>query len=68
VEDRRAVYVVATAQGRELEEEVTPQVTEIDQRLRACVTAEEWQVMEQVLEKISRGASAAPLKNAQTAK
>ena len=67
VEDRRAVFVVATAQGRALEEEVSPQVAEIDQRLRACVTADEWHVMEQVLEKISAGASGAPLKTAQAA-
>lgn len=68
VEDRRAVYVVATAQGRALEEQVSPQVSEIDQRLRASVTAEEWRVMERVLEKISAGATSAPLKSAQGAK
>ena len=56
VEDRRAVFVVATAQGQALEEEVSPQVAEIDHQLRASVTAEEWRMMEQVLEKISAGA------------
>ena len=55
-EDRRAVFVVATAQGQALEEEVSPQVAEIDRQLRASVTAEEWRMMEQVLEKISAGA------------
>ena len=49
VEDRRAVYVVATVQGRALEEEVSPQVRQIDENLRASVTAEEWQVMQRVL-------------------
>lgn len=67
VEDRRAVFVVATAKGTALEEEVSPQVAEIDQRLRASVTAEEWLMMEQVLEKISAGASAAPHKAAEAA-
>ena len=56
VEDRRAVVVVAPAQGQALEEEVSPQVAEIDRQLRASVTAEEWRMMEQVLEKISTGA------------
>ena len=56
VEDRRAVFVVATAQGQALDEEVSPQVAEIDRQLRASVTAEEWRMMEQVLEKISTGA------------
>jgi len=68
VEDRRAVFIVATAKGRALEAEVSPQVTEIDQQLRASVTAEEWQVMERVLGKIALGANAAPLKTAQGAK
>ena len=68
VEDRRAVYVVATVQGRALEEEVSPQVRQIDENLRASVTAEEWQVMQRVLEKISNGAAAVPLKSAQGAK
>ena len=67
VEDRRAVFVIATAKGRALEEEVSPQVSEIDQRLRASVTADEWQMMERVLEKISAGASATPLKAAEAA-
>ena len=31
VEDRRAVFVIATAKGQALEEEVSPQVSQIDQ-------------------------------------
>ena len=53
VEDRRAVFVIATAKGRALEAQVTPLVSEIDQKLRARVTPEEWQMMERVLQKIS---------------
>ena len=67
VEDRRAVFVIATAKGQALEEEVSPQVSQIDQRLRASVTAAEWQMMEQVLEKISAGASAPAMKAAAAA-
>ncbi|MEP5178961.1 MAG: MarR family transcriptional regulator [Rhizobiaceae bacterium] len=53
VKDRRAVYVIATAEGRALEAEVSPQVTEIDKKLRSRVTPQEWQSMENVLRKIS---------------
>ena len=53
VEDRRAIFVIATAKGRALEAKVTPLVSEIDQELRARVTPEEWQMMERVLQKIS---------------
>jgi homoprotocatechuate degradation regulator HpaR len=54
VEDRRAVYILATDKGRALEAEVTPKVSEIDQRLRASVTQREWAAMEQTLDKISK--------------
>ena len=61
VEDRRAIFVIATAKGRALEAKVTPLVSEIDQELRARVTPEEWQMMERVLQKISL--NTAPLKS-----
>ena len=61
VEDRRAIFVIATAEGRALEAQVTPLVSEIDQELRARVTPEEWQMMEQVLQKISLNTT--PLKS-----
>ncbi len=51
--DRRAVYIVATASSRELEKEVSPQVTAIHDQLRATVTDEEWQTLETVLSKFS---------------
>jgi len=51
-EDRRVVYILATHQGRELEQEVSPQVKQIDDNLRACVSVEEWHGMETVLSKI----------------
>lgn len=53
VEDRRAVFVIATDRGRALEALVSPQVSKIDQNLRARVTPEEWQMMERILQKIS---------------
>ena len=54
VEDRRVVFVVATAQGRSLGKEVAPQVDAINDTLRKSVTASEWQAMETTLAKISR--------------
>ncbi len=52
VEDRREIYVVATAKGRDLQEVVTPQVIAIHQRLRASVGENEWETMQATLEKI----------------
>ena len=51
--DRRAVYIVATAKSRKLEKEVSPQVTAIHEHLRSSVSAEEWQLMESILTRIS---------------
>lgn len=66
VEDRRVVYVVATAQGRALEEEVTPQVTKIDENLRSRVTPEEWRAMEETLARIAGQPNQPEVKNAGT--
>ncbi len=66
VEDRRVVYVVATAQGRALEEEVTPQVTKIDENLRSRVTPEEWRAMEETLARIAGQLNQPEVKNAGT--
>jgi len=57
--DRRAIYIVATAKSRELEKEVSPQVTAIHERIRETVSDEEWQLMEAILGKFS----AAPISN-----
>jgi len=54
VEDRRVVYVIATAKGRALEEDVTPLVSEIDARMRGSVSSEQWTQMEKTLEAISK--------------
>ena len=51
--DRRAVYIVATAKSRELQNEVSPQITAIQQQMRALVSEPEWAQMEQTLTKIS---------------
>lgn len=51
--DRRAVYVLASARGRELEALVTPEVQAIQTRIRASVSDDEWQAMQNTLEKIS---------------
>jgi len=55
VEDRRQIYVIATANGRALQEEVTPQVAEIQDRILKTVTSEEWQQLQNILGKISNG-------------
>lgn len=52
-EDRRAVFIVATPMSRELEREVSPQVSAIHEKLRAVVSDEEWQTMEAVLARFS---------------
>ncbi len=52
--DRRAVHVLASARGRELEAVVTPEVLAIQTRIRASVSDDEWQSMQATLEKISR--------------
>ena len=49
------VYIVATAEGRALEQEVSPQVQKIDERLRSAVSVEEWHSMEETLKKFSSG-------------
>lgn len=53
VDDRRIVYVIATQKGREIEKQVTVQVSDIHAKLRSAVTEEEWAQMEHVLEKIA---------------
>lgn len=52
-DDRRAVYITATAKSRELEAEVSPQVAEIQSRVKATVSEKEWAAMEKTLRKIS---------------
>jgi len=61
--DRRAVYIVATAKSRELEREVSPQVTAIHEQLKGTVTDEEWQLMESKLAKFSEAAPFARIKD-----
>lgn len=51
--DRRAIYITATAKSRKLQQEVSPQIEEIQTRVRSLVTADEWKQMEQTLQKIS---------------
>lgn len=58
LEDRRSTYVVATAAGRALQQDVAPHLDEIDQRLRAAVPQQHWQAMEDTLLKVA--AEAAP--------
>lgn len=67
VEDRRAIYIVATAAGRAIKKDVAPRVAEIDQRLRGCVSEAEWEMMSGVLEKIALGLTAQDLPLAEKA-
>lgn len=55
VDDRRQVYVVATAEGRSLQADVTPGVVDIQNRIRATVSDREWAAMEKTLAKITAG-------------
>ena len=52
-DDRRVVYIIATAKSRKLEKEVTPQVAAIQAQERAALSAKEWASMEMILAKIS---------------
>ena len=51
--DRRAIYITATAKGRELEATVSPKVEAIQSRIRATVSDREWKAMEKTLLKIA---------------
>ena len=53
VSDRRAVHVVATADGRALQERIMPEVARIDAVLRARVSAGEWAAMVATLERLA---------------
>jgi homoprotocatechuate degradation regulator HpaR len=53
--DRRAIYITATAQSRQLQQQVNPQVEDIQTQVRGMVSAEEWAQMEQTLGKIASG-------------
>ncbi|MEM8750423.1 MAG: MarR family transcriptional regulator [Pseudomonadota bacterium] len=59
--DRRQVYVVATAKGRALHQEVMPHVVAIHEDLKVRVSDEEWAAMETILNKIRRPAGASNL-------
>ncbi len=65
VEDRRVVFVIATAKGRALEAKVSPRVAEIDAQLRSSVTPEEWEAMEDILSKIAGRMKNPELKNSE---
>jgi len=51
--DRRAIYIMATANSRELQRQVSPEIEAVQARVRNFVSAEEWTQMEQTLQKIS---------------
>ena len=53
VTDRRAVYIIATARARALQRDVDPQVSAIQEGIRAGVSAREWAAMEKTLAKIA---------------
>lgn len=60
VEDRRVVYVIATAEGRQLQEEVMPQVAKIHERMQQAVSRQEWIAMEKTLTTITDAMSSEP--------
>lgn len=57
-DDRRQIYVVATDQGRLLQQEVTPQLVAIQEQIQACVSEKEWQALNNILDKITSGMTA----------
>lgn len=61
VDDRRQVYVIATAKGRKLQAEVLPELEAIQNELRARISEKEWDVMERILGKISASVETAPI-------
>lgn len=51
--DRREVYIVTTASGRELRNEIMPSVIRIHDTIRSRVSTEEWDDMVKTLAKLS---------------
>lgn len=62
--DRRVVHVTATPLGKSLEVEVRPFVSEIDTDIRSTVTEDEWNTMQNILEKIATQTAAQSTKKA----
>jgi len=56
VDDRRVVYIVATAKSRALQDKVIPETERIHEQLQAAVSKEEWAAMEATIAKITRAA------------
>jgi len=54
-DDRRQTFIVASEKGRQLQQEVTPQVTEIQQLIQSFVSEEEWLALDVILSKITSG-------------
>jgi len=67
LEDRRIVYVLATAKGRRLGDEVVPMVQEINNRIRQTLSQEEWRMMETALSKITDGMKGGTRRKAESA-
>ena len=61
VDDRRQIYVIATAKGRCLQAEILPELEAIQAELRDRVSEKEWDAMERILEKISAPTETAPI-------
>lgn len=53
VKDRRAIHIIATAEGRSLQERVTPEVDAIQGTLRERMSASEWQILEGLLVRLA---------------
>ena len=67
-EDRRVVYVMATAEGRKLGSKVAPFVEDINKRVVTSVSDEEWDAMEKKpLRKISAYMNAGELDHVENA-
>ncbi len=64
--DRREVYIVTTAEGRELRSKIMPNVGRIHDEIRSRVSTQEWDVMVKTLAKLS-GKPAAMIRTEQNA-
>ena len=67
VEDRRAAFVVATADGRALQERVMPEVALIQERLRGSLPDEGWSTLEALLDHLSTDLSTHSAQEVRTA-
>lgn len=63
VKDKRTVYIVATAKGRELQVKAQPCIERIQEFLKSTVSDAEWTLLELTLSKISQAMNGVDLED-----